>query len=91
MSVTSESVECFVRMGGRPSCADEPPAPEVPVGGRLVLHANDSAASEWYGDVCGSGRSGMNTPGGKDGVRMRMYQPRFGLWTVQRSVDVALS
>ena len=33
----------------------------------------------------------MKTPGGKEGVRSRMYQPRFGRWTVQSSVDVALS
>ena len=33
----------------------------------------------------------MNTPGGKDGDRTRMYQPRFGLCIVQRSVDVSFS
>lgn len=33
----------------------------------------------------------MNTPGGKDGARTRMYHPRFGRWIVQSSVEVSLS
>ena len=43
-----------------------------------VRHANVSAASEWYGDVCGSAVRDMNTPGGNVGERMRMYHPRLG-------------
>ena len=33
----------------------------------------------------------MKTSGGKEGVRSRMYQPRLGLWIVQRMVDVPFS
>ena len=65
VSVASESVECCVSIGGRGD-------------GRFVRHAKDRAASAKYGDVCGRGSRGMNTPGGKDGGRKRMYQPRFG-------------
>ncbi len=61
------------------------------VGGRLVRQAKDSAASAKYGEVWGRGRRGMKTPGGKDDERKRMYHPRFGRWTVQMIVDVALS
>jgi len=33
----------------------------------------------------------MNTSGGKDGVRSRIYQPRLGRWIVHRRVDVPFS
>ena len=33
----------------------------------------------------------MKTPAGKEGECKRMYHPRFGRWTVQTIVDVALS
>jgi len=43
-----------------------------------VRDLKDREASTWYSDVDGRGVSGMNTPGGKEGARMRMYHPRFG-------------
>lgn len=59
--------------------------------GRFVRLAKESAASAWNGDVDGTGARAMNAPGGKEGARILMYQPRFGLWIVQQSVDVAFS
>ena len=44
----------------------------------LVRQAKESAASVWYGESGGRGNIGINTPGGKEGERIRMYQPRFG-------------
>lgn len=43
-----------------------------------VRDLKERDASTWYGDVNGRGVNGMNTPGGKEGARMRMYHPRFG-------------
>ena len=45
---------------------------------KLVCDLKDRDASTWYGDVNGRGVNGINTPGGKEGARMRMYHPRFG-------------
>ena len=44
----------------------------------LVRDLKDRDASTWYGDVNGRGVNDINTPGGKEGARMRMYHPRFG-------------
>ena len=51
------------------------------MGGGRVSEVHDLKhrdASMWYGDVNGRGVSSMNTPGGKEGARVRMYHPRFG-------------
>lgn len=61
------------------------------LGGMEVRHANEIAASAKFGETLGTGRSGMNIPGGKDGARTRMYQPRFGRCIDQQMVEVAFS
>jgi hypothetical protein len=58
--------------------------------GILVLELKDRAASAWFRESWGTGISEMKTSGGKDGERMRMYQPRFGRWIDQQMVDVGL-
>lgn len=44
--------------------------------GMFVLELNVSAASTWWGEVGGTGIIWINTPGGKDGARIRIYHPR---------------
>jgi len=56
----------------------------------LVRHENERAASTWYGESRGRGNIGMNIPGGKEGERRRMYQPRLGRCIVQHMVDDGL-
>lgn len=46
--------------------------------GGLTREEKDSAASAWKGDAVGNGASGIDTPGGKAGVRSLRYHPRFG-------------
>lgn len=58
--------------------------------GMFVREWKDRAASAWWGDAWGTGVRGMKTPGGNDGDRIRMYQPRFGRWIVQHIVLVGL-
>ena len=53
-----------------------------------MRHEKDKAASVKFGEERGTGSSGIKTPGGKAGDRMRMYHPCFGRWIIQQIVDV---
>lgn len=48
------------------------------------------AASLKSGEERGTGRNGINTPGGKAGERIRMYHPRFGRCIDQQIVELWL-
>lgn len=55
-----------------------------------MRHERDKAASVKFGEERDTGRSGIKSPGGNAGDRMRMYHPCFGRWMIQQIVDVWL-
>jgi len=81
--VVSDSKDILAKFGGdcRPGFLE----------GASVRQEKVIPASVWYGEALGIGARGMKTPGGNDGARILMYQPRFGLCIVQQIVEVALS
>lgn len=47
--------------------------------------ASEAGSAHWI-----EGFKCMKTPGGNEGARIRMYQPRLGLWIDHSTVDVLL-